>query len=266
MQKYLLKQYQFIFWISLSNNLSASVDAPKVWILINSWKRYSEWCEKIKTLLEKVKAWELNVKVAAIISKDWNGWERKEAYNSGIKFERLEYLSDKIDNPHNDKVQLQFVSNVYQSIVEKYWLEYIFLSNWQEYVAWLTPHKTIDTFIWNSKNQYMWLSEVETCKRVLQEYKSWMIDKTFLTISYFNQDVDKLPIIAQIPVVLNQDDTINDIKNRIIQQEINNIWKIYQLVVSKIITWSWDDNDEIQMDKDMLSRVNLSNDIIFWTN
>lgn len=255
----------------LNNNLFHYINQlddseKKIWILINGGDNYLEWCKYLNKLLDKVNTWKLKIRVEAIISNNWNWWVRKEAYDSGISFERIKYISTKWDNGEYLEEQLDYIQEVYQNIIKKYWLEYIFFVWWNEYITWILPNKSINTFIWNEENIYNWSNENEIYMKLFEDYKSWIINETYINICFQDQNNTKWPMIAKIPVNLENTKNISDIKKCIYENKINNLWKVYELILTNDISWSWNKGDKLITNDKKIKLKKYSNGIIFLNN
>lgn len=138
------------------------------------------------------------------------------------------------------------------------------LSWWFECVAWLQPNKTINTFPWPYRYPYIFLnSENDIYEKVLSDYKTGHINQTCLSMHFISEKVYQWPSIVQIPVSLVWCNWIDDLKNRMQSIEIENQWKVFQLITSENITWSWSIDERIQINNWSLEQFNFPEGSIF---
>lgn len=100
-------------------------------------------------------------------------------------------------------------------------------------------------------------------KKVWDDYWSWIINMTCVTMHFVTEGIDDWPIIAQVPVSLtwcNNPDDVQAIVNKM-EHEIQ--WKITQMIVSEAVTWSWKNWDKIKINDAIVAWFDFPDGTVF---
>lgn len=272
----ILKLYKFL----LQTNLLGPEWTPKVALF------WSGWWSWIKKLLDKVKSWELKMRVEALVSSRPWIWVETHATNFEVQlatiyekfpprkvlwFDRWEYSPE----------SLKIIAWYYQKIFKQYWLDYIFLSWWLRYVCWIPFNKVINIHPGPTQEWYWWekMHWEAVHKKVWQDYVDWKINQTCVTMHYATDIFDDPnATIVQVPVDLSwpfdlwschQEHWCRNAKE--VWERVNAVehfiqWKITQLIVSWAISWTWDKKDKVEVNMEQVKKYEFPEWTVFAAN
>jgi len=227
---------------------------PNVWLFWTGWEKYHEWWSGIENILEIFWAYDIKDRVSVIVSDNWNGGVRKKAYNNWIPFHYFDNFPKRWEGWNFSELDLSRIENKYKEIVEKYDLEYVFMSWWLKYILWLTPNKTVNIHPGPVEEPYgwKWMYWDNIHKKVWEDYTNWTINQTCVTMHFVNEKFDDGPIIIQLPVWMVWCNSWEDVKERVNNIEHLIQWKITLLIMQWEISWSWVEWEPVQFPEGFL--------------
>lgn len=214
---------------------------PNIWLFWTGGKEYWEWWTGIQKILEVFWWLEIKDSVKLIVSNNWNWWVRKVAYENWIPFYSMTKLHKREENWEYLESHKSEIKNRYLDIMEKYQLEYIFLSWWLVQVLWYEPNKTVNIHPGPIKVPYWWrwMYGEKVHEKIWQDHLDWKINKTCVTMHYVTDKFDDGPIVAQVPVWLDWCNSALDVQKRVNEIEKIFQWKITLMIMTWEISWSW---------------------------
>lgn len=214
---------------------------PNIWLFWTGESMYWKWWSWIEKILEAFWALDIKESISVIVSNNWNGWVRQKAYDNWVLFYSINEFPKRWENADFSDKDKEIIKKIYQDIVEKYDLEYVFLSGWLKYIIWLKPNKTVNIHPGPLKEPYGWNSMygMNIHDKIWEDYVDWKINQTCVTMHYVTEKFDDWPIIVQIPVWLVWCNSADDVQERVNKIEHIIQWKITQMVMCWEITWSW---------------------------
>jgi folate-dependent phosphoribosylglycinamide formyltransferase PurN len=272
----IFKSYQrLVFSSFIESGNAQNNDLPKVWFFWTWEKEYWHGWSGIKKILEMVQSWDIQAIVALIVSNYPNWWVKQKADNFKIpfhymaeKFPKRDKKNEKWDLEYSDEAK-EKIWKIYQEIMKEYWLEYIFLSWWLRYVCWIPFNKVINIHPGPTQEWYgwEWMHGMNVHEKIWSDYQTWKINQTCVTMHYATDKFDDPRFtIAQVPVDLSWPFILGDFKQENwctsaeeVFKRVNAVehfiqWKVTQLIVSWAISWTWNEEDKVQVNMEEVAK------------
>ncbi len=198
-----------------------------------SWTR-EWWWSWVRNVLE-TNLWNIREKIKVIISNYPNGWVSKVANEFNIPLEIINNFPKRWENGEFTKEDEQKIIHMYENIIKKYDLDWIFLSGWLKVVFWVKENMCVNIHPGPVCPPYgwVWMYWKKVHEEVFKNYQAGKIQETCISFHYVNSEIDKGKIIIQIPISLRWITSVEQIEEIVKREE----HKWQPIVYDKIIKW-----------------------------
>lgn len=229
-----------------------------IWIFASGSK--NGWWSGAKKLLERIETWDIPwVETVTMVSNHAAWWpshivdefkSRFEELWIWLNFHHINNFPERWEDWKFSSSDETFIREIGLGIMRDNNLDYIFLSGWIKYVLWLPMEKVINIHPWPTQEPYGWegMYGSKVHKKVWEDYEAWIIIKSCVTMHYVTDEVDRGPVICQIPVELEGCEWPDDVAKKVNQVEHEWQWKITKMIIDWDI--SIDDNSIVSHPED----------------
>lgn len=202
---------------------------PIIWIFWTWWEMYWEGWVLTEELLVRVESWDIKARVAVIVSDHESWWMREKSDMFWLPFHLIRNFPKRWENwnfSREDKERIRdifwlpyylvdffpkiwedwefsdedkkSIEKIFLKIVNYHWLDYVFISKMLWYIFWLDVAKTVNIYPWPIKKPYglKWIQGMKLHRKIWNDYISWEINKTCITMHFVTEEIDESPIIA----------------------------------------------------------------------
>lgn len=244
-----MADWQYIWlnrWKKADNNIS----------IFASWKKEG-WWSGARKVIEQILEWQTDISNILLVSNHEDGWvsEIINQYKHELQsiwiwlyFEHIEKF------PKRDKTTKEFsseaiweIKKIYQDIFDTHNLKYVFLSGWMKLILWLAPQTCINIHPGPTQKPYWWkwMHGINIHEKIWEDYSTWKIKQTCITIHYVTEKFDEGPIIAQIPVDISNCKNAEDVRKTVNKVEHKYQPIITEMIINGEISWSGNREDSV---------------------
>lgn len=212
-----------------------------IWIFSSGSK--DGWWSGAKKILERIQWWDISgIENVAIVSNHGEWWPYKivEEYKGRFKdlwiwlnFHHLDNFPKRWEDWNFSNSDETLIREIGLGIMRDYNLDYILLSGWIKHILWLPMKKVINIHPGPTQQPYggegMYGHHVH--KKVWEDYQAWKIHRTCVTIHYVTDQIDRGPIICQLPVELDDCNSADDVAKKVNKAEHLWQWEITKMLI-----------------------------------
>ncbi len=213
-----------------------------IWIFASGWPRYGEWGSGAKKILEQVVSGQIKVNEITLVSNHIEGWVYKIYQDMlskiltlgiDIKYLHIPYFPTRWEDGEFSDFDKKIITNICQKIFSENELDYVFLSGYIKHVLWIAVSKLVNIHPGPTQEPYwwVWMHGMKVHEKVWEDYQAWKIERTCVTMHYVTDEVDRGPVICQIPVELNDCNSAKEIARKVNKVEHEWQWQITKMVI-----------------------------------